>query len=179
MAGAGKPPARRSRSGLRAGLAAAARPALELVFLEHVANGVLLDEQVRAGVPVELERALVVPLDPAAQLLPVVEDQYHRRLRRHLLEVIELLGVGLLGRRLLAAHAARRQRVLELVHVRADQLAVGHVDFRVSRRPRKAAAGSAAATTAAGSPGSWSCIDRLRRPGSTAACRTGRRSSTD
>src|SRR3954452_24886717 len=104
-------------------------PPLQLLLLEHVTDEVLLDEEVRPLMPVELEGALVVPLDPAPQLLAIGEDDHHGRLRGHLLEVVELLGVGLLGRRLLAAHAARGEVLLELVHVRPYQFAVRHFGF--------------------------------------------------
>ena len=104
---------------------------LQLLFLEHVADVVLRDQQVRLVVAVELDRPLVVPLDPAEQLLAVVEHHHHRRLRRHLLEVVELLGVGLLGRRLLAADATAGEVALHVVHVGSDQLAVRHVHRQV------------------------------------------------
>jgi acyl-CoA hydrolase len=63
----------------------------------HVLDVRLVDQQVRRAVAVELEAALVVPLDDAVKFLTVLENDDHRRLALHLLYVIKVLGVGLFG----------------------------------------------------------------------------------
>src|SRR6185295_19895395 len=59
---------------LRPDPAARAGALAQLLFFEQVAAVVLLAQYVRPLQPVQLVRPLVVPLDPAAQLLVVVED---------------------------------------------------------------------------------------------------------
>ena len=54
--------------------------------------------EVRALLAVHLQAVLVVPLDPAVDLLAVGQDDDHRGLGGHLLEVVVALRVGLLGR---------------------------------------------------------------------------------
>ena len=78
----------------------------QLLLLEQVADVRFRDEQIGLSVAMKLDRALVVPLDPATQLLVIGEHQDHGRFCRHLLEEEELLGVGLLGRRLLPSNRA-------------------------------------------------------------------------
>ena len=125
---------------------------------------VLWNEQIRTGGAVELDGALVVPLDPAAQLLVVGQHDDHRRACRHLLEVVELLGVGLLRRGQFATgHGAR-------LVPRLSEMS-GRISLRWLIR----------LLSPAGRPsGVWCpCTGRLRRRGSTAAARTDRRFSTD
>ena len=69
---------------------------------------------------------LVVPLDPASQLLPVYQQDDHRRLRTHLFQVVELLGVGLLGRGVLAPHGSRRAVLVEIGQPWANEFSVCH-----------------------------------------------------
>src|SRR5687768_5521141 len=94
-------------------------------LLEQVLDRRLRDQEVGPALAVDLQAVLVVPLDPAADFLTVGQDDDHRRLRRHLLQVVVALRVGLLGRNLLALlEAARRVAVRELGEVRPDELAV-------------------------------------------------------
>src|SRR4249920_1577842 len=56
---------------------------LVLVLLEHVLHGVLHEEDVRSVGPVHLEGRSVIPLDGAADLFAVPEDDDHPRLVVH------------------------------------------------------------------------------------------------
>src|SRR5882672_8614831 len=69
-----------------------------LAFLEHVLNRRLVDHQVGRAGAVELDAALVVPLDVAVDFFSVAQHHDHGGLGLHLLLVVEVLGVGLLGR---------------------------------------------------------------------------------
>ena len=74
-------------------------PVALFVFLVHVLNAGLIDQQIRLTIAVHLQAILVVPLDDAVNLFIVLQHQDHRRLGLHLLLVVEILGVGLLWRR--------------------------------------------------------------------------------
>src|SRR5712692_11807966 len=68
---------------------------------------------------------LVVPLDPASNLLAVGQHDDHGSLRGHLLQVVVALGVGLLGRSLLALlEGASRVALGKLREVWPDQFSV-------------------------------------------------------
>ena len=68
-----------------------------LAFLEHVLDRGLVDHQVGSAGTVELDAALVVPLDVAVDFLAVAQHYDHGGLGLHLLLVVEVFGVGLLG----------------------------------------------------------------------------------
>ena len=57
---------------------------------------------------------------------PIDQHQDHRGPGCHLLEIVELLGVGLLGRRLLASYRAGLPVLLEVRGFRPDELSIGH-----------------------------------------------------
>src|SRR5579864_7073242 len=73
-----------------------------LAFLIHVLDRGLVNHQVGRTVAVDLEAALVVPLNDAADFFAIAEHDDHRRPRLHLFLIIKILGVSLLGRRRLA-----------------------------------------------------------------------------
>src|ERR1700734_2525815 len=84
-----------------------------LVFLEHVLDGGFVDHQVRSTVYAHhLDAGLVVPLDDAMYFLAVAQHDHHRRLRLHLLLIVEILRVGLLWRRCLARASRPRPAVV-------------------------------------------------------------------
>src|SRR5262249_8722841 len=93
-------------------------------------DAVLHDHQVGGADAVHLDADPVVPLDDAAQLLAVLEDDDHGSARVHLLEVVERLRVGLLRRHLLAARRALLHALLQLREVRPDQLSVDRLAGR-------------------------------------------------
>src|SRR5437867_2174461 len=109
------------------------RPALVLLLgLVHVLDAVLHHHQVRSACAVDLDAVAVIPLDDATQFLAVLQDDDHRSPGVHLLEVVERLGVRLVGWNLLAAGRLRSQPLLQLGQVGPDQLAV-HLLLRPSR----------------------------------------------
>ena len=63
-----------------------------LADLVDVLDMALVDEHVRGVVPVELDAVAVVPLDVALDDFAVREDDGHRGLLVHLLEVVVVLG---------------------------------------------------------------------------------------
>src|ERR1051325_3332853 len=68
-----------------------------LLLLEEVLDAVLLDQQVRGALAIDLQAVAVVPLDAAADFLAIRHDDDHRRPGVHLLDVVEALGVRRLG----------------------------------------------------------------------------------
>src|SRR4030095_12685774 len=101
--------------------------ALVLVLLEHVLDVVLEEQDVGLARSVDLEGGLVVPLDRAPQLFPVLEHDHHARAVRHLLRVVVALRGRLLRGDGLARPIELRRSVellLDLGEVGADQLAI-------------------------------------------------------
>jgi len=69
----------------------------------NILDDALENEQVGAALTRELDAIAVVPLDRAAKRLAIIENHDHRGMALHLLDPVEVLGVGRLrGRRLLA-----------------------------------------------------------------------------
>src|ERR1039458_8170511 len=69
-----------------------------LPLFKHVLDRRLIDHQIRRAAAVQLDAALVVPLDVAVDLLAIAQYHHHGSLGLHLLLIIEIFGVGLLGR---------------------------------------------------------------------------------
>src|SRR5260370_13092618 len=68
------------------------------LVLVHVFDIGFVEKKIGLAVPVHFQAGLVVPLDDAAQLFSIAQHKHHRRLGLHLLDVIEIFGVGLIGR---------------------------------------------------------------------------------
>ena len=66
--------------------------------LVQVLDTVFVDHQVRPVLAIQFEAGLVVPLDYALKYFAVRKNQDHRRPVLHLLDVVEVLGIGLPGR---------------------------------------------------------------------------------
>ena len=78
-----------------------------LSLLEDILDISLHYNEIRFFISVNLEAVTVVPLYHSADLLAVVHDHSHRSFIGHLLEIVEVLGVGLLGRDPLASGRGR------------------------------------------------------------------------
>src|SRR5450759_2208573 len=119
--------ARRRFSGLGRRSVGAWLPPPELAFLlllVEVFDRVLRNNQIRRVLSVQLDDVLVVPLDPATELLPVQETDHDLGSGLHLLEVVERLGVGLLRRDHLSGRRVSREPMVltEIGQGRPDQL---------------------------------------------------------
>src|SRR5947199_9164996 len=71
----------------------------QLFLLEQVFDAVLLDEEIRRPFAIHFDGVLVIPLDPATDLLTVGHDDDDRRPQVHLLDVIKILSIRDVGRR--------------------------------------------------------------------------------
>src|SRR5207245_4512538 len=69
---------------------------LVLVFLVHVLDVVLQDQEVRLTSPIHLDAVFVVPFDDALNNFAVLQNDDHRRLVLHLFYIIKVLSVGLI-----------------------------------------------------------------------------------
>ena len=67
----------------------------------HVFNAVLEQQKIGSANTIELQALTVIPFNNAFQLLSIRENHHHVRFALHLLRVVELLGIGLVGRRVL------------------------------------------------------------------------------
>src|SRR5262245_44689301 len=63
-----------------------------LIFI-HILNIMFENEQVRAFITVQLDAVLIVPFDCPAQFLVIPQYKHHRRVRVHLLLIIEAFRV--------------------------------------------------------------------------------------
>src|SRR5260370_8355645 len=63
-------------------------------ILVDVLDHALEDEQVGAALAGELDAIAVVPFDSAAKYFTILENDGHRRMGLHLLDPVEVLGVG-------------------------------------------------------------------------------------
>ena len=61
----------------------------------HVFDIAFVKQHVRVAVAVQFQTRAVIPFDHALQHLTVLQFDDHRRFRLHLLDVVEILGVGL------------------------------------------------------------------------------------
>src|ERR1700686_3946194 len=64
----------------------------------HVFDAALEDHQVRAALTGQLDTVAVIPFHDAMECLAALQNNRHRRPRLHLLDPVEILSVGNLGR---------------------------------------------------------------------------------
>lgn len=69
-----------------------------LSILEDILDMSLHYNEIRFVIPIDLDAVAVVPLYHSSDLLAVLHDYSHQSLVGHLLEIVEVLGIGLLGR---------------------------------------------------------------------------------
>ena len=96
---------------------------LALVGLVHVLDVMFEQEQVGRCLAIDLERALVVPLDCPFYLLAVKQDDDHRRMRVNLLFVVEDFRVGFIRGWNSLAHLNGALRGLRLMSASASSSA--------------------------------------------------------
>src|SRR5580704_4241025 len=89
-------------------------------FLKHVLYRGLVDHQVRPAIVADhFDTSLVVPLDRTMHFLAVLQHDYHRRLRLHLLLVIKVFGIRLLRRRCLSSAPSATRAVASITPVKS------------------------------------------------------------
>src|SRR5689334_2870129 len=69
---------------------------LVLVFLIHVLDVMLQDEEVRLRRSIYFNRVLIVPVNDSLDRFAVLQNDDHRSLVLHLLHVIKIFSVGLI-----------------------------------------------------------------------------------
>src|ERR1035438_5400812 len=94
----------------------------------HVLDAGLVKQQVGAFGAIDLEAALVVPLDHTVQGLAVTQHKNHGSLSLHLLDVVKVLGIRLVrGHRLFLRRGGsprRRDLLLDLVQRRTNEFTI-------------------------------------------------------
>ena len=86
---------------------------LILAFFEHVLDGRLVNHEIwLATIPVYLDAVTVIPFDDSVNFFSIAQHDHHRSARLHLFLIVEVLGVGRLGRCELLASASRSHGTL-------------------------------------------------------------------
>src|SRR5580692_6077801 len=101
--------------------------------LIHVLDVGLVKQYVGFADAVHLQATFVVPLDDSVQRLAILQHEDHRGLGLHLLYVVEILGVGLVGRHGFLLRPARRSDLLlDLVQRWTDEFSVRRFHWKPS-----------------------------------------------
>jgi hypothetical protein len=109
---------------------------LVFVLLVDVLDGVLEDQKIRAVLAVDLNAALVVPLEDPSNFFPIEEFDDEWGLRRHLLDVVIILGVCDLGRHTFARSrtSVARYLIFDVRETRPYQFTINHENFLQGRQ---------------------------------------------